>query len=404
MNQIKLIMDEQCSHLKFDNRLLSQLERFVQNFINKSPEHVKCLGSNLTGVNRLSWSLDDRLEWEENFLGIEGRDLRQRILALPHMDDVGRVAGDNFNISCCWLAHRFYISDLPPRSKEKGMKLSMDILQYKLLSSIHSHYFKFPVDQNVAEATYAELSRKYDIKRYGSWRGVLDSRSENIISTGEIHEQTIRRFDDDIAIVKMIQDIQFRLRDKIKNIWEVMARVIENDMKFGTVSSTVELDGALVTRDIERLSGDYLIFIKEVAAEQNRFIKPDLVQVVESTMATMPEKPFEQLLIVFTNKVAKSDKKAIELIELTMEHLFNVVLSDRKTKMRMNDIPGVLNRIRGLYTASRSSNPILEGMKEIGEKMVRKDVKIVNNANVAALRTGLLLYIVLRTMCKEHYR
>ena len=404
MNQIKLIMDEQCSHLKFDNRLLSQLERFVQNFINKSPEHVKCLGSNLTGVNRLSWSLDDRLEWEENFLGIEGRELRQRILALPHMDDVGRVAGDNFNISCCWLAHRFYISDLPPRSKEKGMKLSMDILQYKLLSSIHSHYFKFPVDQNVAEATYAELSRKYDIKRYGSWRGVLDSRSENIISTGEIHEQTIRRFDDDIAIVKMIQDIQFRLRDKIKNIWEVMARVIENDMKFGTVSSTVELDGALVTRDIERLSGDYLIFIKEVAAEQNRFIKPDLVQVVESTMATMPEKPFEQLLIVFTNKVAKSDKKAIELLELTMEHLFNVVLSDRKTKMRMNDIPGVLNRIRGLYTASRSSNPILEEMKEIGEKMVRKDVKIVNNANVAALRTGLLLYIVLRTMCKEHYR
>lgn len=404
MNQIKLIMDEQCSHLKFDNRLLSQLERFVQNFINKSPEHVKCLGSNLTGVNRLSWSLDDRLEWEENFLGIEGRDLRQRILALPHMDDVGRVAGDNFNISCCWLAHRFYISDLPPRSKEKGMKLSMDILQYKLLSSIHSHYFKFPVDQNVAEATYAELSRKYDIKRYGSWRGVLDSRSENIISTGEIHEQTIRRFDDDIAIVKMIQDIQFRLRDKIKNIWEVMARVIENDMKFGTVSSTVELDGALVTRDIERLSGDYLIFIKEVAAEQNRFIKPDLVQVVESTMATMPEKPFEQLLIIFTNKVAKSDKKAIELLELTMEHLFNVVLSDRKTNMRMNDIPGVLNRIRGLYTASRSSNPILEEMKEIGEKMVRKDVKIVNNANVAALRTGLLLYIVLRTMCKSHFR
>lgn len=403
MNQIKLIMDEQCSHLKFDNRLLSQLERFVQNFINKSPEHVKCLGSNLTGVNRLSWSLDDRLEWEENFLGIEGRDLRQRILALPHMDDVGRVAGDNFNISCCWLAHRFYISDLPPRSKEKGMKLSMDILQYKLLSSIHSHYFKFPVDQNVAEATYAELSRKYDIKRYGSWRGVLDSRSENIISTGEIHEQTIRRFDDDIAIVKMIQDIQFRLRDKIKNIWEVMARVIENDMKFGTVSSTIELDGALVTRDIERLSGDYLIFIKEVAAEQNRFIKPDLVQVVESTMATMPEKPFEQLLIIFTNKVAKSDKKAIELLELTMEHLFNVVLSDRKTNMRMNDIPGVLNRIRGLYTASRSSNPILEEMKVIGEKMVRKDVKIVNNANVAALRTGLLLYIVLRTMCKSHY-
>ena len=404
MNQIKSIMDEHGKHLRFDSRLVGQLERFVQNFINKSPEHVKCLGSNLTGVNRLSWSLDDRLEWEENFLQIDGRDLRQAILAIPHMDDVGRVAGDNFNISCCWLAHRFYKSDLPPRVKEKGMKLSMDILQYKLLSSIHSHYFKYPVDQNVAEATYAELSRKFDIKRYGSWRAVLDSRSENIIATGEIHEQTIRQFDDDIAIVKMIQDIQFRLRDKIKNIWEVMANVIEKDMKFGSVSSTIELDGALVTRDIERLSTEYIHFIKEAAAERDRFIKPDLVDVIESVMSTMPEKPFEQLLVIFTEKVSKSDKNALQLVELTMEHLFNVVLADRKTTMRMNDIPAVLNRIRGLYTASRSNNDILEQMKEITEKFVRKDVKIVNNANVAALRTGLLLYLVLRAMVKEHYK
>lgn len=404
MNQIKSIMDEHGKHLRFDSRLVGQLERFVQNFINKSPEHVKCLGSNLTGVNRLSWSLDDRLEWEENFLQIDGRELHQAILAIPHMDDVGRVAGDNFNISCCWLAHRFYKSDLPPRVKEKGMKLSMDILQYKLLSSIHSHYFKYPVDQNVAEATYAELSRKFDIKRYGSWRAVLDSRSENIIATGEIHEQTIRQFDDDIAIVKMIQDIQFRLRDKIKNIWEVMANVIEKDMKFGSVSSTIELDGALVTRDIERLSTEYIHFIKEAAAERDRFIKPDLVDVIESVMSTMPEKPFEQLLVIFTEKVSKSDKNALQLVELTMEHLFNVVLADRKTTMRMNDIPAVLNRIRGLYTASRSNNDILEQMKEITEKFVRKDVKIVNNANVAALRTGLLLYIVLRAMVKEHYK
>lgn len=404
MSQIKSIMDEYGKHIKFDSRLVNHLERFVQNFINKSPEHVKCLGSNLTGVYRLSWTRQDRLDWEDNFLQIDGSELRQRILAIPYMDDVGRVAADNFNISCVWLCHGFYRSDLPPRVKEKAMKLAMDILQYKLLSSIHSHYFKFPVDQNVAEATYAELSRKFDIKRYGSWRKVLDARSENIIATGEIHEQTIRAFDDDIAVVRMIQDIQFRLRDKIKNIWEVMARVIENDMKFGSVSSTVELDGALVTRDIERLSTEYVHFIKECAAERDRFIKPDLMEVIESTMSTMPVKPFEALLLDFTGKVAQSNSKALELIDITMEHLFNVVLADRKIEMRISDPASVLLRIRGLYTASRSNNELLTRMQEIAEKFVRKDIKIVNNANVAALRTGLLLYIVLRAMVKEHYR
>lgn len=403
MNQIKLILDEECAHLKFDVKLLHRLERYIQHFINKSPEHVKCLGSNLTGVNRLSWSLPDRLEWEENFLGIDGRDLRQKILAIPHMDDVGRVAADNFNISCCWLAHRFYISDLSPSQKEKGMKLSMDILQYKLLSSIHSHYFKYAVDQNVAEATYAELSRKFDIKRYGSWRKVLDARSENIISTGEIHEQTIRRFDDDLAIVRMIQDIQFRLRDKIKNIWEVMAMVIEEDKRFGSVSSTVELDGALVTRDIERRSTEYITFIKEAAAEQPRFVKPDLMLVIFDIMSTMPEEPFGRLLNLVSDKVSRSDKNAIRLLELTMEHLFNVVLADRKVQVRLNNPAEILVRIRGLYTASRSNNHILQEMKEIAEKMIIKEIKIINDANVAALRNGLLLYIVLRAMVKEHY-
>lgn len=404
MSQIKSIMDEYGKHIKFDSRLANQLERYVQNFINKSPEHVACLGSNLTGVHRLSWTLPDRLDWEDNFLNIDGRELRQKILAIPYMDDVGRVAADNFNISCCWLCHGFYKSDLPPRVKEKAMKHSMDILQYKLMSSIHSHYFKYAVDQNVAEATYAELSRKFDIKKYGNWRGVFDARSENIIATGEIHEMTIRRFDDDVAIVKMIQDIQFRLRDKIKNIWEKMAEVIENDMKFGSVKSTIELDGALVTRDIERLSTEYLIFIKEASSEKDRFIKPDLMDVVKSVMSTMPEKPFERLLVIFTEKVSKSDKGANNLIDLTMRHLFNDVLNDRKVKMRIDDIPAVINRIRGLYTASRSNNSTLLEMITIAEKIVRKDVKIVNDANVSALRTGLLLYIVLRTMVKDHYK
>ena len=415
MSQIKSILDEFGKHMKFDSRLVGQLERYVQNFINKSPEHVKCLGSNLTGVYRLSWILQDRLEWEEDFLQIDGRDLRQAILAVPTMDDVGRVAADNFNISCCWIAHRFYKSDLPPRVKEKGMKLSMDILQYKLMSSIHSHYFKFAVDQNVAEATYAELSKKFDIKIHGSWRAVIDNSTENLIEAFKKdvprgapqvafdRESCFRRFDEDTSIVRVVQDIQFRLRDKIKNIWAEMAVVIENDMKFGTTASTIELDNGLAVRDIERHSTEYTVFIKACAAERDRFIKTDLVQVVKTYVDTMPANPFDELLLLFTGKVAASDKKAIRLLDLTMEHLFNAVLTDRKTQMRLNDPAAVIVRIRGLYSASRSSNAVLEEMKEITEKWIRKEINIINNANVSAIRTGFLIYVVLRTMVKGHY-
>lgn len=401
---IKNALEKHCGHLKFDAALVKKLERFIQNFINKSPEHVKCLGSNLTGVNRLTWTVTDRADWEDNIIQVDAKALRQEILAIPYIEEVGVVASDNFNISCCWMAHRFYLSNLPIRSKEYAMKLCMDILQYKLLSSIHTRYFQYPVNQNVAEATYEELSRKFDIKKYGNWRRVLDARSENIISSGEIHEQTIKLFNDDVAIVRMVQDIQYRLRDKIKNIWEVMARVIAEDKRFASTDSKVQLDDALVVRDIERLSSSYTAFIKSVSSEKNRFIKPDLVEVVMSLMGTMPERPFEKLLITFSERTAKNDKAPYRLLDLTMEHLFNIVLADRKTEMRIKDASAVLLRVKALYTASRGDNELLNEMKEIGEKMVRKDLGIVNLANVASLRTGLLLYIVLRTMVKEHYQ
>ena len=119
MGQIKAIVDRHCADLKFDASLAKRIERFVQNFVNKSPDHVQCLGSHLTGVHRLTWTLSDRIEWEEDILGIDARAMRQEILAIPYMDDVGYVAADNFNITCCWLVHKFYTSKLSEREKEQ---------------------------------------------------------------------------------------------------------------------------------------------------------------------------------------------------------------------------------------------------------------------------------------------
>lgn len=400
---IRDVVERHCK-MKIDNKAVDNLEKFIQNFINKNPEHVNCLGSHLTGTYKLSWTVSDRLDWVNDFLGIDDYELRQDILAIPGMDDVGKVAADNFNITCIWLCHKFYLSNLPLRTKEKGMKLSMDILQYKLLSSIHSHYFKFNVREDIAEATYAELSKKYDIKKYSNWKEVIDARSENIIAEGEIHEETIRRMDNNDGVVRMIQDIQFRLRDKIKNIWAVMAEVIEQDKRITSTSAKIELDGAMVNRDIERKSMEYLIFIKSAAAEKNRFIKPDLVQVIQETMNTMPPKPFEQLLVLFSEKVSKTDKDCLRLLDLTIEHLFNVVIADRRTRTNINDIPAIITRLRGLYTASKSNNETLSEMRPIAEKIIKKEIKIINPASVASLRTGLFLYIALRTMTKEYYQ
>lgn len=401
---IKSIMDDAGKHLRFDAKLAKNIHLYIQHFVNKNPDHINALGSNMLGVYPMRFTPSDRIEWEEDILGLDPAHIRKQILALPHMDDVGKRATDTMNITCTWLTHKFFLSDLPLRAKEEAMKNCMVMMQYKLFSSLLQHYFPYPVDPNVAASVYSELSRKFDIKKYGTWKAVIDARAENIIAMGEIHEITIREYNDDIAIVKMIQDIQYRLRDKFKNIWEVLARVIAEDKKYGTTGSTMELDGKLVVRDLTRLAPTYNRYIHDVSMEKERFIKYDLIGVIESAMAAMPEKPFEVLLVAFHERCKKRDKDAMKLIDMVLEHLFNAVLSDRGTNAKLKDIAEVITRIRGLYTASRSSNDLLMELRELGEKIVKKDLKIVNEANTAALRTGLLLYIVLRTLSKEHYK
>ena len=53
--------------------------------------------------------------------------------------------------------------------------------------------------------------------------------------------------------------------------------------------------------------------------------------------------------------------------------------------------------------ASRSSDPALLKLRNTGEKLIRKAVQSKNPSMLAAVRTGVLLYVVLRTFSKDHY-
>lgn len=107
-------------------------------------------------------------------------------------------------------------------------------------------FFKYPVDPRIAEMTYANLSKKFAIKRFGSWYKVLENRCSDIISAQSTWKTTIERFNDDMAIQNMINDIQGRLRAMIKKIWAVMAQVREDDAKMLIVSAKVDLGDKVV--------------------------------------------------------------------------------------------------------------------------------------------------------------
>lgn len=401
---IKVIYDNATADLRFDNQLIKDIDRFTQQFIYKNDDHVNFFGSNLTGVYPVRFTTQDKNDWNIGILDLDETFVRKKIVALPYIKETWVRGTDVMNISCLYLVHRVQQMDqLNPKVKHK---LCMDILlslHFKLISSLMAWFFKYPVDPRIAEMTYANLSRKFAIKQYGSWYKVLEHRCQDILSSNSIWKRTIELFNDDMAIQNMINDIQGRLRAMIKKIWVVMDQVREEDSKMLIVSGKVDLGDKVVVRDLIRDEQVYVRYLRDISVDKARFIKKDLINVIGNVMTTMPEHQLSQVLMKYSDLCIEADKDTLELGTEIMLHAFEHMKRDRTSASRNSNLASTLMKFRALYMASRNKEVKMLFMKDQAEKITASAITSKSPTVIASLRTGLLLYILLRSLSKAHY-
>lgn len=401
---IKAVLDRHGAHLKFDAALLKTIHKYRVSFANRNADHSKFFGGNYFGVYPIRFKTDDRLEWTDEILGFDEYSVRKDIINLPTVNENWVRGTDVMNLSCVWMTHRFFESNLSDKLKHQAMIDCQLVFQYKLLTSLMAHYFKYPTDESTALAVYAALSKKFALKRYGTWQAMLEARSEDIIAKEEIHHKTIIHFNDDADIQYMVTDIQGRLRAMMKNMYEVFLDVKRNDARILARGGTIELEGKTVVRDVLRDSSAYKRYLYEIMIDRNRLIKPELVEVISAAMKAASEVQLTDTLNFIVDSQGKPIWKQIEEFgEEVLLHAFEFLQTDQMAFERSNDIQYLITRLRAIYMSSRSSDPALLKMRKLGELIVGKSIASRNPATVAAVRTGLMLYIVLRAMTKKHY-
>ena len=202
----------------------------------------------------------------------------------------------------------------------------------------------------------------------------------------------------------MVTDIQGRLRALVKNIWEVFAQSREKEAKILSVGGTIVLDGEMIVRDVSRQLTPYRRYLAEIIIDRDRFIKDELIVVIASAMQTMSENLLKETLVWLVENNISKNKLAITFAEETLQHAFDYISNDRESQAKLNDLTGLLARLRALYMASRSSDPALLKLRQDGEKLVKKASNTRNDSMIAAVRSGIMLYIVLRTFAMNYYK
>lgn len=407
------VFDDVCKNLKIDKSLIKKLIRYKVEFITKSEEYSEFFGGNLIGCYNVRFTDVDREKWFGDILNIDESQVDKRLDKLiPKKYLI--VAGDNMNISCVWLAHSIYNSKLSDKDKEVGMAIAMEVMQYKFITSRLWQHWRYTCSKIEAENTIAKLSNKYSIKRKGSWNNVIHDRALDIINVkSSIHNNTIKYMDKDYfpngsegqCVAYLINDTQSRIRDMLKNIYNVFItnhkeeKMIQSDNKMSTFDGEEELKTEITNQS------KYIQYINAILPDYNSFMKSQLYDVIVKSNTTMSPKYLRQSL-EYISKHYNEGSTGIKLattVNNLMEYTFSYLSTNNEFTRKGNDLSWVLGKMKGIISSSRAVDENLFKIRKDIEDIVKIATKTNSKPNIAATRTGVILYIVLRTLTMSYF-
>lgn len=406
MNSIKEVFDHHCKDLVVDKALLTKVRRYAQLFVNKNEHHINFFGGVLMGVDPIRFTHEDRYNWFSNILGVDEEPIKLDIHRLESINTKFIVSSDIMNLSCIYLMHRFFNSKLGEKDRESGAQVTAQIMNYKFFTSILTGWFRYNADPQVAQTTYAMLTRKFGLKVTGSWGALIEKRSYDIVKRGGLHYRTISNFKPDKAIVDMTNDIWGRVKSILKYIRDVFTTAQNMpEYQIRNTSNTIELDGEVKLRDKTRMLTQYKNYMANVVIDKRSFIKEDLVSIVLGIMTNTPRGNFERLLEYFVdNSSVRADKNVLAFMEIVIDHGINYIVRNPEVLRNRSDLANMVRRMRGLYTAAKSSDPEILKMRKIGDSLASRGARTKNKQVISASRNTLALYIFLRTMVMNYYR
>ncbi len=403
--QLKKFFDTTFPNLVASSALVQRLTEFQIKFITKNQDHMEFFGGNLTGVHIVRFTPSDMDKFFMDVLEIDEDEVREGLYALPIITKEHKVASDAFNNTCLYVIHLFLADNkLPEKVRTQGAKACALILLYRYLTSQLFNGFKYPANPQVAVATYSSLNNKFILKQLGSWNAVLEARTADLIEPGKLHYEVLKQYFVDKKILYAITDSQGRIRDIFKNIYSKFMQVNEQGMRTKSTSSTFNFEGDEFLKDKTKGLIVYINYINSIIEDKNSFIKQELINAVSDIIHTAPPRLIEECLSWMSENAKFTNQKEIkEFTELTLVHSFHYLDNNRTVASKSIDLLTLINRLKGVYMSSRSSEKDLMRLRELGEKILKKSISTKNSSIVASVRTAIMLYIVIRSFAMEHY-
>lgn len=404
-NAILAVFDTFATYLEITPKWASALRKYVYNFITRKVgmvDYMDFFGSPYLGLQKITFTTGDRNQWFSEIFDVDEEELKENLHTCKAINKDWSVVGDTFNLSIPYLLYRTNKSNLDAKTKHQAMIDLICMYHYKCLTSIIHNDYPFTARKEVVLETYNRLSLKYDIKRYGSWRALIEARAEFILNpkTG-IHYEAFSEMKDDKKIVYMVGDIQNRLRRAINDINKVFHDVKNKTNIVKLDNAKVNLGDELSIKSVTKEVTAYNSYIERILTEETSFYKEELATYAAGALENVPKDKLvfvlQQFPVLYNNPKKPKYKQFVDAV---ITHMFEYLHTNGIKKTNVYD---VLTKMRGAYGAPRSKNDMVKDIRTLGDGLVKEITGIKTQQTVQLVRAAVCLYFVLRVLSKDYF-
>jgi hypothetical protein len=395
------IFDEQFKNVKFDSKLARNIYLYQIGYINRNREHLEFFGSNLLGVHVVRFKDSDVLKLYEEVLDIDYLTLSDDLKKVSAVNQDYKVSSDVLNLTCMYLIHKFLTSSLLVDSARKRAAYDCALIFfYRCTAALLSYYFKYPSDPKVAQAAFAKLSNKYLIKKLGSWHKVMDYRANDLIDKDSIHYKKLLSFNDDLATIYAINDAQGRIRDLIKNYYAEFIKVHSEGAGIATTSSTfLDAEGEETIKEKTKSVESYISYIRNIIIDKHSFVNDELISVINQINKNTSFRMIKTNLNWMVDNYNSDSHMTIDDFVTNVIIYSFYLLNNNESITNLRDYPRILTELKNLYLSTRSTDPDLIKIRDLGSDIIKKcNVGKLSESLILSTRTSLILYITLRAL------
>lgn len=403
MLPLRDFLNEYVKRVKYDDKFVTAIRNYKLTWIQKSPEYIEFMGSNLLGVHKVRFSVIDEEMLFEDIFKVDGKDLQKKIYTIPGVNKNFKVQSNNVYIILTYAMHMVINSTSIKANKKTECLIDLYyIFAFKALTSLLSRYFaNYAADPAIAKMVYEKMSNRFLIKKLGDWNSVFQYRAEDILEKG-LHYKKLKTYNTD-DVMKIIADMQGRIRDIVKNIYGLYMEIIGSGGKIVSTSSLEDTgEGELGNKGVTNSKTKYINYLRSSQLSEYDFVKDDLIKLVNTFTPYTNRNELITTLKYIATSVDVKDNSDDDFNYYTLTISFAYLNTRGITDNYNKNIIAVIKYMKNYWGSHNIKDTNAKRIKKIIVDIVMDATGIRTSNVVMSTTVSVLIYLFLRAIMVDN--